>query len=183
MKLSEVIARIDKSNPWSVDIEDLAKELGIPYYGWSEEADRRLKAYYIQKWLCTDTWVGSMAVFFDDKFIAYSYQSARKNHTNFYFVPEGISVLRDFILKLLIEDEGRQPELVDMDQQFEEFYRLTYANAVLDSKAFLDDGTEVEIVNEGWRGYGADDVLVKFPASGAQKRMNVIDLKFRIGIT
>lgn len=182
MKLSEIIARIDKSDPWPVDIEDLAKELGIPYYGWSEEADKRLKAYYIQKWLCTDTWVGSMVIFFDDKFVAYSYQSARKNSTNFYFVPEGIHVLREFIMKLLVADEGCQPELVDMDHQFEEFYRLGYADAVLNRKAFLDDGAAVEIVNEGWRGYGVNDVLVKM-ADGTQKRMNVIDLKFRIGIT
>lgn len=64
MKLIDIARNIDKSkrNEDFVDLEAVQQALGLPVYGYAEQD--RLKAFWVERWLCTDTWVGGRMYFF-----------------------------------------------------------------------------------------------------------------------
>lgn len=125
MTILELAARIDKSlkneDEWFIFDGILENEFGI-FDIIQAEKNTRLKSYWLQRWLCTDTYVGRKLYFFDDKFVAMSYQSGRKQDKNFYWVSnENFKEVRDYMLSLA-EPEELKPEnlLIDEDLQ-EEF--------------------------------------------------------------
>jgi hypothetical protein len=67
--------------------ECLPYELRVTYDDINfDELNTRLAEYWVHTWLCSDTWVGYMALFLDDELVAISYQSARKSPKNYKYV-------------------------------------------------------------------------------------------------
>lgn len=147
MKLRELMENVDLSsiNETSGDLEDFSRELfESPPYGWSGVFSDQVKGYYIQKWLCTDTWVGLIAYFWNGEPLAISWQSARKSSEEFKFVSVDVANrLRDFIRELT-ESNDPKPTLVDLDEELGETYTVNWASELLVSEAFYE-GEKVKI--------------------------------------
>lgn len=54
--------------------------------GWDATFNIRMRAVAVNKWYCTDTWVGVYAYYFDGEFVALSFQRGRKWDTSFRWV-------------------------------------------------------------------------------------------------
>ena len=148
MKLSELIKLVDKSpaNTTSGDIEDFARELiACPTYGWSNEFSENVKGYWIQKWLCTDTWVGLTAWYWGDEPLAVSWQSARKNDETFQFVNKEIAERLRIYIKTILETHDPEPTIVDLEEDLGETYTVSWASELLVDEAFYE-GQKVKIV-------------------------------------
>lgn len=147
MKLRELMEKVDLSsnNETYGDLESFAQELfSSPPYGWSEVFGEQVKGYYIQKWLCTDTWVGLIAYFWNGEPLAISWQTARKSSEEFQFVSVDVANrLKGFIIRLT-ESNDPEPTLVDLDEDLGETYTVNWATELLVSEA-LYDGEKVKI--------------------------------------
>jgi len=147
MKLRELMEKVDLSsnNETDGDLESFAQELfASPPYGWSPVFGDRVKGYYIKKWLCTDTWVGLVAYFWNGEPLAVSYQSARKSSEKFQFVSVDVANrLKSFILELT-ESNDPEPTLADLDEELGETYTVNWASELLVSEAFYE-GEKVKI--------------------------------------
>lgn len=134
-----------KNNETEGDLESFAQELfASPPYGWSPVFGDRVKGYYIKKWLCTDTWVGLVAYFWNGEPLAVSYQSARKSSEKFQFVSVDVANrLKSFILELT-ESNDPEPTIVDLDEELGETYTVNWASELLVSEAFYE-GEKVKI--------------------------------------
>lgn len=147
MKLCDLIERLDKTvaNDAWVDLNSLANELGVSAYEFNE--DTRLKGYYVMKWLCTDTWVGAIALFLDDVFVGYSYQSARKSDIRYFFTNrESYEALRQYVIDSIKYEELDYPETyIDMDEEMEEGYHVNYNEQLL-TKKFIYSPTGENVV-------------------------------------
>lgn len=170
MKLRELMENVDLSsnNETDGDLETFAQELfSSPPYGWSGVFSDQVKGYYIQKWLCTDTWVGLVAYFWNGEPLAISWKPARKSSKEFRFVSVDVANrLRDFIRELTASNDP-DPTLADLDQDLGETYTVNWASELLVSEAFYE-GEKVKIFPAGWTDYSQPSatwklVDVEFP--------------------
>jgi hypothetical protein len=148
MKLIDALLNVDKSQSQYADREELARELGLPYlyYGdLPEDFDERVKAYYVIKWNCTDTWVGLMAIYFDDRLAGYSWQTARKSDTEYEFVSEELALE----LRAYLESTLPKPKfnIIDPEEEQDEYYTVAYGSQLLVDKGFYN-GEPVEVVKK-----------------------------------
>ena len=138
--LKEIISSInfdDKRIQTSPDWEKLASNFGIYDLYWSE--DTRLKGYHVKTWLCTDTWVGWVAYFLDNKFVCLSSQTARKSSTDFDFASnEAHSKLRDYLFSLTNNEEFKV-DILDLNIEVPERYSVSYNSQILHKTAWLKD--------------------------------------------
>lgn len=155
MKLQELMEKVDLSSNNETDgvLESFAQELfASPPYGWSEVFGEQVKGYYIQKWLCTDTWVGLIAYFWNGEPLAISWQPARKSSETFQFVSVDVANrLKGFIIRLT-ESNDPDPTLADLDEDLGETYTVQWASELLVSEA-LYEGEKVKILPHGHTDY------------------------------
>jgi hypothetical protein len=148
MKLGELIRLVDKSknNTTAGDIEDFARELiDSPSYGYSQEFSDRIKGYWIQKWLCTDSWVGLTAWFWDDEPLATSWQPARKSTEVFQFVNKDIADRLRVYIKEILGTHDPEPDFVNLEEDLGESYTVNWASELLVDEAFYE-GQKVKII-------------------------------------
>jgi len=144
MKLRELTEKVDKSrkNQGNVDIEELATELGISYYGnyYDDTAEgARLKNYYIGHWYCTDSYVGYRAYFLDDVLVATSYQGGRKSDEEYSWVSKEAALsVKQFIESLNTSELNI--DLVDLDTEYGEGFSILYGSQLL-SKILIEEST------------------------------------------
>ena len=195
MKLSDIILSLskDEKNENSADMEALCQELGVhaPYNYW-EEFGRRLKGYYIESWLCTDTTVGACAYFLDEEFVFLGIQTSRKSGESFSFKTKGsASKVRQFLLDLIDLNKEETLESVDilnLDDDVEELYSVPYSSQIQNTTGFYK-GLSVEVV-EVCRGYNTDksrgitmnEVRVKVISTGEILLIPCYDYKMKINI-
>lgn len=186
MKISEIINRLDKSknNSTSVDQEELMGALYIESFcNWFSELDKKIKGYYIKKSYCTDTYVGLIAWFFDDDFFAISSQEYRKSHTYFYFKNEEYTeFLRDYILSLF-ESEVRNYELIDMNEDFPEFYQVQYTSQLLSEIGYVD-GRKCKVIKKDRDRCDriVKTITVKFEDDNSELEIPIDKFDIKIGI-
>lgn len=173
--MMDIARNIDKSekNESYVDLEVLQQELELPVYGYAKQD--RLKAYWVDNWYCTDSWVGGRLYFFDDEPVAYSYQQGRKWPEKFaWFSREAAEKVRDFVQNL--HKVELRVDLLDLNKDVGNSYKLEYNDQVLDWGMARYHGEPIELV-EKLRvapAYGLD-TKVKIRVNGAQEDM-VVDL-------
>lgn len=152
MKLKEIIQNLDKSekNSCYVDIQEFAgREFDINNW-FKKEADR-IKAYFFLNWYCTDTWVGGRVYFLDDKLIATSWQRGRKCNEEFYWISnEMYKETKKYILSLIEEeDEDKSLDLIDMDSEFDNGFRIEYSSQLLtDDLIYQSTGENVKVTKK-----------------------------------
>ena len=153
MKLKDAIRLVnkDKSNTTDADINDFACAVNADIYiGWSDKWNECVKGYWLVRWLCTDTWVGRRAYFFDGEPVATSYQSARKNDEYIEFVSnEAAEKIRSFIFELYGEEEKPAYDIVNAEEDIDDFYHFDLTDYFLEDEGFVD-GKPVKIIQRCW---------------------------------
>src|SRR5574343_104153 len=132
MKLNEVIKRLirTRDNEADPDIDLFAQDLNV--YGapvWSETFNNRVKGWYVNSWLCTDTEVGTAVYFFDDKPVAVGVQTARKSRESLYFLDKASAdSMRIFLLELIREEDNQFAQYIDPElEDIPEFHSYSYS--------------------------------------------------------
>ena len=149
MKLIDALRNVDRSDSQYADREELARELGVSpdlyYHDMPEDFDERVKAYYVIKWNCTDTWVGLMAIYFDDRLAGYSWQTARRSDREYEFVSEELALE----LQAYLESTRPKPKfnIIDPEQEQDEYYTVAYGSQLLADKGVYN-GVPVEVVKK-----------------------------------
>lgn len=155
MKFKDIIANLDKSesnrdNSCTWDLSDLQLELGICQEDVQQDKDNpRLKCYWIANHYCTDTYVGLRAYFFDCKFVAQSYQPARKSDESFEWTSkEGALKVRDYILSLSLDnDEFSIKIMSDIEEDMGQGYQVEYVGQLL-TKDVIYNNENVKVIKE-----------------------------------
>lgn len=76
----------------------------------------RLKMYGIAEWYCTDSYVGTCAIFLDDELIAITYQEGRKCDTYYHFLSEPLcKKFLDFLKELRDKFKSEKDLINKMD--------------------------------------------------------------------
>lgn len=177
MLLKDIIANLDKSEAilcdnikW--DLEDIMSSLNLSCYGVNQSETYRLKSYWLGKHLCTDTHVGIKAYFLDDEFVCLGKQNARKSTEWIRWVSDDCATkVRQYILSLVdVEDDC--PELLDMNEELGEGYRVEYTGQLL-TKTVNYNGDLVTVVKDNPEGY------TNFHTITVDKQSNLIDIDVR----
>lgn len=180
MKLIDIAKNIDKSekNESYVDLEVLQRELDLPVYGYAEQD--RLKAFWVDNWYCTDSWVGGRMYFFDDEPVAYSYQQGRKCYENFaWFSQEAAEKVRDFVRDLMKEE--LRVRICDINEDIGDSYKISFNSEVLDWSMARLKGQPIEFIERVREtpDYGIDsNVKIRVPDTGEVLVIDVKDLDF-----
>lgn len=157
MRTIDAALRVTKTKENCDDIPKLEKCLtylfeleGLEYHehwnNWSEENvyRQRLKGYWINKWLCTDTHVGEMAYFLDDELVFTCEQTARKSDAAIYFVDQAaydkVKVFMDYFREPV---ELPTAEFIG-EQQTPDTVTREWADSCLHKRGFYQ-GREVEV--------------------------------------
>lgn len=161
MKLLEMMLLVDKSedNKASAAYEGFCNFFNIECDWQQYDAfENRVQAFYLRKWYCTDTWVGTVVYLLDNEVVAVSNQEGRKCPMVFEFVNKPSAIkLKTFLLSLVPEEEVA---VINPDKEVAEFYTVYYCNQLL-SKEGLVDGQPCVIVAED-PDYLGKEVTVEF---------------------
>lgn len=155
MKFKDIIENLDKSesnrdDSCTWDLSTLQLKLGIcQEYVRQDEKNPRLKCYWIANHYCTDTYVGFRAYFFDDKFVAQSYQPARKSSESFEWVSkEDAMKVRDYILSLSLDNDEFNIELMsDIEEEMGIGYQVQYVGELL-TKDVIYNNQNVKVIKQ-----------------------------------
>lgn len=162
MKLKELIEKLDKSDAnesWiSINDDDLRQELGLPS-GWvnTEAKDIQLKAYFLFKWYCTDSYVGYRGYFLNDELVAVSTQMGRKCSEVFEWVSTELYKKTKEYIRSLMDDNDDEPNLniLDLDEVIPDYgMQVDFSEQILGDKAYLVDTKELVKITK--RNYGYD---------------------------
>ena len=169
-----------KSNEELSDPSELMELFGFGglEFDWMEVAET-IKEYWLIKWKCTDTHVGTMVGILNDKPVYIKSQSARKSPPVYEFITkESINVVREALMKLL-KEELPSLSVADPDEEIEDFYSVPYAEMMLAPKGFYQ-GKSVSIKRMGYR---ADEcVKIIFDKTGEEMFVPVKDIKIRLHV-
>jgi hypothetical protein len=172
MKLRDAILKVNKSkeNTTSADIDTFSQAVSVDaYMGWNEEWDHRVTGYWLIRWLCTDTWVGTRVYYLDGKPVAVGHQSARKSDELIEFTDRvAAEYIRNLILKL--HNTG-EPEfsLLDQEEDVPDVYNFDLTDYFLENKGFVE-GVLVDIVEKRYfkpdekKRYICEHCKVKLPS-------------------
>lgn len=170
MRLIDIAKNIDKSenNECWVELEVLQQELELPQYGYAEQ--ERLKAYWVDNWYCTDSWVGGRIYFFDDEPVAYSYQKGRKCSEEFaWFSQEAAEKVRSFVQGL--HQDKLRVSICNVNEDIGDSYKLSYASQVLDWNKARYHGEPVlfaGVYNPTGKPHFLDDDRVQIQRTGSE---------------
>lgn len=182
MKTIEALRRVDRSakNHTDPDVDGFCEELGVPgYFGWSEEFNEKVKGYWLTKWYCTDTWVGTVVYYMDGEPVAVSHQEARKSSPEYQFVSEeAASKIRELLFSLLTE-EAPTYEIVDLDLEIPETYTVEFNSQLLAKEGFYEGQPCWVTVVEG--GMLAKRITVRFE-DGSAKLINVNEFQIPLSL-
>lgn len=131
LKLLDALSKVDRSQPAQyVDSFELVDALSIDSYGAIPVAfEERVTSYWLIKWLCTDTWVGLRALYFDDELVGQIWQDARKSSAVITFVSiASAERLRDYLLTA--NPESKYP-LINPAEELEDTYGVAYSSQLL----------------------------------------------------
>ena len=150
MKIKEAFEKVEKTKKnmdW-VDLTEIAQELNVDYYGYTDDSD--IKCYWLGNWKCTDTWVGYKCYFLNDEPLAFSIQNARKSNEKFYFVSEEMATkARNYILSLITEeDEMRINTIEDIEEDIKDGYKIHFIDQVLDWRKATYNGEKVKFIEK-----------------------------------
>lgn len=146
MKLIDALKNVDRSpqNKAWVDLDILTSAIHIEgFYDMPREFEERVQSYWLIKWLCTDTWVGLQAIYFDGELIGATWQASRKGDQTIKFTcADCARKLRDYILGAAIEFP-----LIDPSEEIDNTYGVEYGSQLLVDTG-LYNNQPVRIVRE-----------------------------------
>lgn len=148
MKLLDALKNVDRSeeNSQWVDTEEFCKALGIDPWltDRPEDADTRLKQFWLKKWYCSDTWVGITTIFFDGELVGMTKQVARKADIEFSWVSrEHADRVWDYLRPKLSKVDG----YISATDEICETYSYNYVSQLLQDEGF-HEGQPCTIVRD-----------------------------------
>lgn len=171
MKAIDALNNVNKSEENTVyaDYEEFCRALDvIDYSGYNEKFNERMKGYFLKVFNDTDTWVGTVVYYMDDKLVAISHQSGRKSDTVYKFISqETADEVRTFIQSIM-----PPPAPVELIQGlYEEIpgtYTVSYCNQItsLDMEGFV---------------HGKECTVIGRHADHTYKVGDTIDVRFKDG--
>lgn len=193
MKLLEALRNVDRSDPVFPDVEEIASDLDLNvwYSDLPSDHEERLKAYWLIKWNCTDTWVGVKAIYFDGTLVGMSKQDARKSSIEFRWMSRAAAA----DLATYLRPETKVTDVIHEEDEVEDFYSLGYVSQLLHDEGSIvsaETGERIPVTVErdelrrrnAW-GYKFDgdgqDINVKLP-DGSLKQIHISDLHLAISV-
>lgn len=124
--LNKIITNIDKStsNKAWIDVEQIANQVfGIQYYCFDHIAANSETSPFVGYWfslsLCTDTEIGTIIYFFNDKFVGYSTQSGRKSRPVFAWKDrDSATTVKNWIKTLELEAENNEELIFITEEEY-----------------------------------------------------------------
>lgn len=180
MKLKEIINQIDRS-PKEFDyhdVEELCNQFDI--YEWVE-GNTKIKNYLFRKWLCTDSWVGSRAYFYEDELICVSHQPGRKSHEEFEWVSQEAFDKTYKYLKSLQQDndEFPVPKIIteeELNTDVGEGFDVEFSEQILTKNVIYKETKEpVEIIDKFRKDYVSRKLEILFE-DGSKKIVTTEDV-------
>lgn len=160
MKLFELLDRLDSEEyPYYADTP-LLEELGI-YPSWVSLKGHGFTCRTIEVWNCTDTSVGTEAIYHNGGLICITRQNARKSSVEFMWVSkDAYKKTKDFVNSLVIEEED-PITTIDLDEEVNTTYGVAYTGQLIrghhDKPIY--EGRVVEIDWDSTIRLGREDVL------------------------
>lgn len=167
MKFIDILTNVDKSDKnkhgsWSSSFTWLQDYLDIPNYGNLDsdklEADSKLNLYWLACWLCTDTYVGSIVIYFEGQPAGILYKSAHKSSAEAKFISSELkNKIKAYLIELTFMQEPEQEDddiLLDCELADDEspYYKISYPSQILEEKALLDNSVPVTIcLQNSWK--------------------------------
>jgi len=185
MKFNEILDRLDTA-PEPYEGCEMFEEMGVGYtdvdlskHGFTERP--------IEIWCCTDTWVGSRAVYRHGELICVTTQRARKEDLEFQWVSRE-AYLSTYALIASLAETSDEPmiDLIDHDEEVgDPSYKISYGSQILLGRSYHEEpiyqGKTVEIL-QAWHGYS--DIKkwkdVKILVDGEEKIVDLSEISFPI---
>lgn len=144
--------------------ECLPYELRVSYDDIDfDKLNTRLKEYWVHTWLCSDTWVGYMALFLDDELVAISYQDARKSAKNYKYVSkEMLKKARLWVIDCIeIDADGDDGTILnDGWEQEETKFNCKFTCQIITRKGYIiQEGERVPVTAKS-KDFGTSQKLV-----------------------
>lgn len=151
MKLRDLIDNVDraKKNADYVSLDELAEELDLSLE-YVPEDRHRIRAYWLTRWLCTDSWVGLRVYGFEDgegfSPFAVSMQTGRKCDENFHWFSQAhADRVRNYLINFM--EVPPVTLLESLDDDMGDGFKVSYSSQLL-TKQIIEDATgeRVEVV-------------------------------------
>lgn len=157
--LRELIKNINFDNKQMethTDWEELSKVFDIYDLYWSD--DIRLRAFFIETWCYTDSWVGMRAYFLDGEFVAISTQTGRKSDEDFGFTSKPAAEKVESYLRSLVKENREDPVYdilgdSELDKEISSTYKIKYNTQIIHKTALLN-GERVKITKRNYQSEG-----------------------------
>ncbi|HRY03836.1 MAG TPA: hypothetical protein P5256_11935 [Beijerinckiaceae bacterium] len=142
MRLSDALANVVRTpqNEGGAEIESLVEALRLDHHPDWAEVDKRLRGYWIVRWLCTDTWVGLKALYLDNMLVGYTKQIARKDGVEVKFLSaETADLVRAWLIECT-DARPTQPEIATPNElavEIDTTYSVPFTGQILDRQGFV----------------------------------------------
>lgn len=172
MKLIDALKNVVRSsdNQAHLDYDFFRGECSISYdYDFLyDKIEEGLKAFWVYKWLSTDTWVGMSALYLNDELVGYTKKSARKSSFDIHFVDEeSYNKVRDFLISCSEKDK---PKCIsyELEKEIGDFYSVYYVEQLLTDTGVYG-GKPCVVVKKHKNDYRTGQLTIQFEDGTTQK--------------
>lgn len=150
MKLIDAIRNVVRpENPdkWDFMVcgDEINRDLNIDgMYFYPEELSARFKAYPIYQWICTDTYVGLMALYLDNEPVGCTYQSSRKGGMEVEWISREIANTVRTVVCSYMENTDTA-SILDPDQDIGDDFNVQFTGQALTDDGFYE-GRPVKVL-------------------------------------
>ena len=119
MKIKEAIALIEQKDfDLYFHLDEIIHDMCIEYNYIDSDEATRITVAWVDKWLCTDTFVGTKIYFFDGEPFAICYKFGRKSYSSFaYFEKELADKVHVYLLELVAKNTKPTFYIVDINSE------------------------------------------------------------------
>jgi len=192
MKLIDALKDVvrTKENSTTIGIEELSSAINLNSYPFDyDKFESKLICYWVFTWYCTDTWVGLTAIYLGDELMGYTYQSARKNPLDIYFLSNESAIkVKDWYKECLTEEAEPEYPLApegDLEEEIPAMRNVHYSDQLLkhlDKKGFHNGERVTPIKPARLDKYVDKHYIVRVDATGEEKTIPVAEYKFPIHV-
>ena len=147
MKLQELLSRLDsEETPYYGDEEFIYECLNEPGH-CVDLAANGFTQRPITQWYCTDSWVGTTAIYWNGEFICLTTQKSSNSDVNIQWLNKEIFYEVSAFVKSLIVKENYEPKCLNLEKEYGETYTLEFTDQILSDWAFYD-GEKCKILRD-----------------------------------
>lgn len=154
MRLLDAILNVERPEAttywdYSTNSEEICESLNISgFYFFPEELDKRLKAYPIFSWYCTNENVGLKAIYLDDEAVGCTYKSAHKSNAKVEWISKELA---DKVRNVIVSySKILTLNLIDPDQDIGDNFNVQYVSQLLTDKGLYNDQPVSILVKYDW---------------------------------